>query len=104
MVFLSKNWLWILAIGVAIFLIIQGDKDIRALKKENRQLKSEIKQYQELVEKNLELIDALSIKDTVYVDRIKTIKAKADVQVKYVDTMSVSDMQDFFSDRYPDQE
>ena len=97
-----KNWLLLLILVIAIFMVINGDADIRALKKENKTLKADIKELEKTIENNNELIEALSIKDTEYIEKIKIVKQKADVQVIYVDTMSVSDKQDFFSKRYPE--
>ena len=47
------------------------------------------------------LIDSLSKIDTVIVNKIKTIKQKEYVQIKVIDSLPISGLQKFFSDRYP---
>lgn len=98
--YLSKNWILIIIIIIGGYILIDGDADIRKYKKEIKELKSDIKDLNKIIENNLILIDELSKQDTIYLEKIKIIKQKADVQTIYVDTMSISDKQNFFSERY----
>jgi hypothetical protein len=53
--------------------------------------------------KSAKIIDSLSKIDTVIVNRIKTIKQKEYVQIKIIDSLPVSGLQKYFTDRYEEK-
>lgn len=99
--FIQKNWFPILMLGVLIFMLIKGQGKEEEYKKEIEERKEIIKELEAKVAEDIKIINELKIKDTVFVDRIERIKGETNEKIKLVDTMSVSDMQGFFSDRYP---
>lgn len=102
MIFIQKYWLPLLLLGVIIFILIKNQSDLKEYKAEVKLQNKEIKKLEIAVEKDLKLINNLKKRDTVYIDRIKEIKTKANENIKFVDTMSISDMQSFYTNRYPD--
>lgn len=98
--FLNRYWLPIGIIILMFFICFQnGNKlttKIVELEKDNLRLEQAEKQY-------LQEIEDLKDQDTVYVDRIKKIKEIVYEQVAAVDSLSVSELQDFFSGRYPEE-
>lgn len=102
--FIQKNWFPILMLGVLLYMLINSQGKLEKYEKEKKEFEEKIKSLEKTVAKDMKIIDSLKTRDTVYVDRIKTIKEKADEKIKLVDTMSVSTMQGFFADRYPVKE
>lgn len=102
MSFLSQYWFPLLFLAVIVFLLIQSQVDINKYKKQVKGYKDKIRDLQEQIDIDMKVIDSLSKIDTVYIKEIETIKGETNEKIKLVDTMSVSDMQSFYSDRYPE--
>jgi prefoldin subunit 5 len=66
-----------------------------------QEINEQIKIYEEKDELLRIKIDSLSNADVKVVEKIRTIKEKEYVQLKVVDSMPVSELQEFFTDRYP---
>jgi len=99
---ITKYWVPVLFVLIAVFMYlnhrIYDDKLIKELK--DVKLKVEI-----FEQKNIKLekvLDSLSTLDTVYVDKIKIIKIKEYETIYGIDTLTVSELQGFFSKRYPE--
>lgn len=102
MTFIGKNWFPLLIIGVLLFVLIKSQFKIDKYKDEIKQRELRIKTLNARVEKDLKIIDSLKRIDTVFIDRITKIKVETNEKIKLVDTMSISDMQSFYTNRYPE--
>lgn len=103
--YIRNQWLaffiiifWILISGYVINSVFSsGEK----LQKETNKLKFKIDSLDNInkqIKKEIQIITKL---DTLYVQKIKTIKEKEYVEIKVIDSMSVSSLQSYFSKRYP---
>lgn len=101
MKFFKTHWFSILLIAVIAFVAFKSQLKISELEKEAIEIANQNKILELRVEASLEEIETLSIKDTVYIDSIITIKERINVKIKAVDTMSISELQSFFTERYP---
>ena len=99
--FLKNQWFGLLIIIVLLFLNLQSQKEISLYEEQLREINEQIKIYEEKDELLRIKIDSLSNVDEKVVEKIRTIKEKEYVQLKVVDAMLVSDLQEFFTDRYP---
>ena len=66
-----------------------------------QRINNQIEIYKEKDRQLQKKIDSLSTADAVVVKEIQTIKEKEYVQIKVVDSMPISELQEFFTDRYP---
>lgn len=99
--FFSKQWFGVLLIIVLILIQINSDQQISTYKQQLKDLRIKIDKYELLQEEFNFKIDSLSSLEKEVVKEIQTIKEKEYVQVKVVDSMPISELQKFFSDRYP---
>lgn len=100
--FLKKYWFFILLIGVLSGMVISGGGDINDLEEEAAKKELKIKDLKELVKKQEVQLIELAEKDTVYIDSIIYLKETIYEDVISVDTMSISELQDYFTGRYPE--
>jgi|TARA_R100000084_G_scaffold85500_1_gene40412 hypothetical protein len=99
--FLKNQWFGLLIIVVLIFLNLQSQREISLYEEKLQEINEQIKIYEKKDELLRIKIDSLSNADVKVVEKIKTIKEKEYVQLKVVDSMPVSELQEFFTDRYP---
>jgi hypothetical protein len=79
---------------------MESDKTVAIYETQLVELKKELELYK-IKDRNLiKKIDSLSSIDKEIVEKIKIIKQKEYVQVKMVDSIPVSELQQFFTDRY----
>lgn len=97
---LQKYWSTILVIILWVLSNVYTSNQYNVLKDKNIALDTEIKRLNILVDINNKAYDSIESKNIKIVDRIKIIKQKEYVQIKAVDTMSISVLQGYFSDRY----
>ena len=97
--FIKNQWFGVLIILVLLFLHYQASQEIELYKLKLEEINKQIKIYEEKDELLRIKIDSLSNVDEKVVEKIRTIKEK--VQLKVVDAMLVSDLQEFFTERYP---
>lgn len=100
MAFIQKYWLPILFVIVLVYLFVDAQLKERAYKAEIKKHEQQIDSLNLVIKADIALIEELKEQDTVYIKDIKEIKLKADEKIKLVDTMSVSSMQKFYTERY----
>ena len=98
--FLKDQWFFVVFIVVLLMMQCESDKTIKLYEIKLEELDLKIKIYERQDERMRILVDSFSTLDTKVVEKIKTIKEKEYVQIKMVDNMPVSDLQEFFTDRY----
>ncbi len=98
--FLKDQWFSLIIIAVLLFMQMESDKTVAIYETQLVELKKELELYK-IKDRNLiKKIDSLSSIDKEIVEKIKIIKHKEYVQVKMVDSIPVSELQQFFTDRY----
>jgi hypothetical protein len=98
--FLKDQWFSLIIIAVLLFMQMESDKTVAIYEIQLVELKKELELYK-IKDRNLiKKIDSLSSIDKEIVEKIKIIKQKEYVQVKMVDSIPVSELQQFFTDRY----
>jgi len=97
---LEKQWLAIIVIALWLFLYSMSQEKTNNLLEQTKTLESEILYLEKKEQYYTKIIDSLSKVDTVIVNKIKTIKQKEYVQIKIIDSIPVSELQQFFTDRY----
>ena len=98
--FFKRQWFSLIIIAILLFMQVEGDKRVAIYEDELIELRKEIERYK-VKDKQLKYkIDSLSSLDKEVVEKIKIIKQKEYVQIKMVDSIPVSELQQFFTDRY----
>jgi len=98
---LEKQWLAIIVAALWLFTYTANQEKNNALLLKTELLESKIIQLEQKDVKSAKIIDSLSKIDTVIVNRIKTIKQKEYVQIKVIDSLPISGLQSYFTERYP---
>ena len=99
--FLKEQWLTCVIIIVLVFMQVQTDAKVAIYKEALKHLELKIEQYKKSDEELRYKIDSLSFLEKEVIREIETIKEKEYVQIKVVDSLPISELQQFFTDRYP---
>ena len=97
--FIKNQWLAGVVIIIWIIVSLSGNNNKELLDEAN-QLKVEVDSLQSASAEKAKKIDSLSKVDAVIVDKIKLVKQKEYVEIKVIDSLPISGLQQFFSDRY----
>lgn len=100
--FIKSQWLAVVLIIVFIIYSIFNTADIAKYKEERSKFNSKIDSLELLADKNKKLIDSLKQIDGVYVEKIKVIKEKEYEEIHIIDSLPVSELQSYFTERYPE--
>lgn len=98
---LEKQWLAVIIAALWLFTYTASQEKNSRLLEQTKNLETKVLILEEQTHKSAKVIDSLSKIDTLIVTKIKTIKQKEYVQVKVIDSLPVSGLQKYFSDRYP---
>jgi len=98
--FLKDQWFALVIIAVLIFMQIESNQRASIYQDKLIELRKKIEYYKVKDDQLKHKIDSLSSLDKEGVERIKIIKQKEYVQIKMVDSIPVSELQQFFTDRY----
>jgi K+ transporter len=98
--FIEKQWLAVIITALWLLSILHYQEENSVLLKETKQLEVEIAKLKKKDIQSSIKIDSLSKIDTVIVNRIKTIKQKEYVQIKVIDSLPISGLQQYFTDNY----
>jgi hypothetical protein len=92
---------WLAGVVIIIWIIVSlSSNNNKELLEETKQLKIEVDSLQTISAGKGKQIDSLSEVDTLIVNKIKTIKEKEYVEIKVIDSLPISGLQQFFTDRY----
>ena len=92
---------WLAGVVIIIWIIVSlSSNNNKELLEETKQLKIEVDSLQTISGEKGKKIDSLSEVDTLIVNKIKTIKEKEYVEIKVIDSLPISGLQQFFTDRY----
>jgi hypothetical protein len=98
--FIKKQWLAVIITALWLLSTLHYQEKNSILLKQTKQLEVEIAKLKKKDIQSSITIDSLSKVDTVIVNRIKTIKQKEYVQVKVIDSLPISGLQQYFTDNY----
>jgi len=98
--FFKNQWLSLAIIFLLIFMQIKSDESIAQYEIQLNELQEKLDYYKANDLKLKYSIDSLSTLDKEVIEKIRVIKEKEYVQVKVVDSMPISKLQQFFTDRY----
>lgn len=99
--FFKEQWLGsILIIVWLISIFIYQDKKNELLSKAYV-LETKIKDLEKKAKAELKSIDSLKNIDTIIVTRIKIIKQKEYEKIRIIDSLPISGLQSYFTERYP---
>jgi len=98
--FFKNQWFSLAIIFLLIFMQIKSDESIAQYEIQLNELQEKLDYYKANDLKLKYSIDSLSTLDKEVIEKIRVIKEKEYVQVKVVDSMPISKLQQFFTDRY----
>ena len=101
--YLKEQYLSVIIIIVLIFFTLSEQQRSNLLLKQTVTLENKILILKKRDQELNKTIDSLSRVDTLIVNRIKIIKQKEYVQIKIMDSLPVSELQNFFTDRYKEE-
>jgi len=100
---IKDNWFSILLIGILVFILLYTQKQNDELVKQVKGLELLNKELVKQSNVLLNQVDSLSNVDAEIIEIIKYIKGDEIEKLVAVDTMSVSDLQSYFSKRYTEE-
>lgn len=98
--YLKEQYLAVIITVIWLFFTLHSQQKTNVLLEKTKKLEGKIIYLEEKDHEAAKLIDSLSKIDTVIVNRIKTIKEKEYVQIRIIDSLPVSGLQKYFTDRY----
>jgi hypothetical protein len=100
---LEKQWLAIIVAALWLFTYTASQEKNNTLLEQTKYLEVKVLELEKKDHESAKIIDSLSRVDTVIVNRIKTIKQKEYVQIRIIDSLPVSGLQKYFTDRYSEK-
>ena len=100
---LEKQWLAIVVAALWLFSYTANQEKNNVLLEQTKNLEIQISELEKKDHESAKIIDSLSKIDTVIVNKIKTIKQKEYVQIRIIDSLPVSGLQKYFTDRYSEK-
>ena len=100
---LERQWLSIIIAALWLFTYTASQEKNNTLLEQTKYLEVKVLELEKKDHKSAKIIDSLSKVDTVIVNRIKTIKQKEYVQIRIIDSLPVSGLQRYFTDRYSEK-
>lgn len=100
---LEKQWLAVVIAALWLFTYTASQEKNNALLEQTKNLEVKVLELEKKDHESAKIIDSLSRVDTVIVNRIKTIKQKEYVQIRIIDSLPVSGLQKYFTDRYSEK-
>lgn len=98
--FLKKQWLGSILIIIFVLVLLYGNIKREEMLKEKQRLETEIKKLEKKESIHWSRLDSLKVSETTINNREKIlIKIQHDT-VKIIDSMSISELQEYFSNRY----
>jgi hypothetical protein len=101
--FFKKQWFSLILILLFITTILIYQDDRNRLVEESKKLETEINKLNKESYENSRVIDSLKKQDIKIVDRIKVIKKTEYEKIIVIDSMSITKLQHFFTERYSDR-
>lgn len=101
--YLKEQYLAVIITVIWLFFTLHAQEKNAHLIEQTKTLEAKILVLEEKDHESSKIIDSLSRVDTLIVNRIKIIKQKEYVQIRIVDSLPVSGLQRYFTDRYEEK-
>jgi hypothetical protein len=101
--YLREQYLAVIITVIWIFFTLYAQQKNALLLEQTKELENKIIYLEQKDQEAAKVIDSLSKVDTLIVNRIKTIKEKEYVQIRIIDSLPVSELQKYFTDRYSEK-
>lgn len=98
--FFKEQWLGSLLIIIWVLSVLVYQNKREDLLLEAKNLNVKIEKLNNELDTYKKEVDSLKKVDTIIIERIKRIKEKEYVQIKVIDSLTISELQKFFTDRY----
>ena len=98
--YLREQYLAVIITVIWIFFTLHSQQKNSVLLEQTKNLEIQILELEKKDHASAKVIDSLSKIDTLIVNRIKIIKQKEYVQIKVIDSLPISGLQQYFSDNY----
>jgi len=99
--FLKEQWLGTVLIILWLISIFMYQNKKNELLNKAYILESKLKQLEKKAKIELKDVDSLKTIDTIIVTRIKIIKQKEYEKIRIIDSLPISGLQSYFTERYP---
>lgn len=99
--FIKSQWLAFVLLFIWILSVVMYNHKKELLIKETKILDLKIDKLNSDISKYKIVIDSLKFVDTIIVTKIKTIKQKEYEKIRVIDSLPVSGLQSYFTERYP---
>lgn len=99
--FLKEQWLGTILIILWLISIFMYQNKKNELLNKAYILESKLKQLEKKAKIELKDVDSLKTIDTIIVTRIKIIKQKEYEKIRIIDSLPISGLQSYFTERYP---
>lgn len=100
--FFKEQWLGSIFIIVWLISIFIYQHKKNELLNKAYVLEAKVKDLENKAKVELKSVDSLKAIDTVIVNRIKIIKQKEYEKIRIIDSLPISGLQEYFTDRYPE--
>ena len=101
--YLKDQYLAVIILIIWLFFTLHTQQKTAVLLEQTKKLERNILVLEEKDHESSRIIDSLSRVDTLIVNRIKIIKQKEYVQIRIIDSLPVSGLQRYFTDRYSEK-
>lgn len=101
--FIKQQWFGSVLIILWILSVVLYQNDRNQLIEESKVLENKIEDLEKKSDNYKKELERIRKVDTIIVDRIKKIKEKEYVQIKVIDSLTISGLQEFFTDRYSEK-
>ena len=98
--FIKQQWLGSTLIVLFILFLLYGIEKTNELKKEKQRLEKEVKVLEQKEELHWNKLDSLKITENTIIQKEKTLIQIQHDTIKIIDSMSISELQKYFTDRY----
>jgi hypothetical protein len=98
--FIKEQWLGSILIVLFILFLIYGIEKNSELKKEKEALEKEIEMLEQKELLHWYKLDSLKVSESTIIQKEKTLIQIQHDTIKVIDTMSISELQSYFTDRY----
>lgn len=99
--FFKEQWLGSILIIVWIISIFIYQHKRNELLSKAYVLEAKVKELEKKAKVELKSVDSLKTIDTIIVTRIKIIKQKEYEEIRVIDSLPISGLQSYFTERYP---
>lgn len=100
--FFKQQWLGSVLIIIWIISIFMYQEEKNELLNKAYVLESKVKKLEKKAKAELKSVDSLKTIDTIIITRIKIIKQKEYETIRIIDSLPVSGLQSYFTERYPE--